>query len=367
MFHRRKTKNNSGIDFALRTKYILKTAPEDTRGIRLKYKTILKGISIMEMITTQDLCKTFRNTKNVVEAVKNVNLHIKQGEIFGFLGPNGAGKTTTMRMLTTLMPPTSGIATIVGKDLMKGASKIRRKIGYVSQKGGTYEHATGYENLVLQGRLYGLSEKVSRKNAEDIIKAFRMEEYCNRRVATYSGGQRRHIDLGLGVMHNPELLFLDEPTTGLDPASRANFWEKIKDLRATGITVFLTTHYLDEADNLCDTICIMDHGMVVAEGTALELKRQISGDIIEIGIDTALFEKAKAMLSGRTDIYELSMERDKLKMYVEAGDKALPEILAGFAREELPVRTIEMSRPSLDEVFLKKTGHSIQNGEKEIQ
>ncbi len=321
----------------------------------------------MEMITTQDLCKTFKSAKNTVDAVKNVNLHVKLGEIFGFLGPNGAGKTTTMRMLTTLMPPSSGKAIIVGMDLKKGASSIRQKIGYVSQKGGTYEQATGYENLVLQGRLYGLTDKAARNNAENIIKSFHMEEYCNRRVVTYSGGQRRHIDLGLGVMHNPELLFLDEPTTGLDPASRANFWEKIKDLRDAGITVFLTTHYLDEADTLCDTICIMDHGMVVAEGTALELKRQISGDIVEIGMDAAYIEKAKSLLSARPDINELSIAKDKIKLYVEAGDKALPEIITGLANAQLPVRTIEMSRPSLDEVFLKKTGRSILNGEKEIQ
>lgn len=321
----------------------------------------------MEMITTSNLCKTFANAKQTVEAVKNVNLHVRQGEIFGFLGPNGAGKTTTMRMLTTLMPPTSGIATIVGKDLMKGSAKIRQKIGYVSQKGGTYEHATGYENLVLQGRLYGLSDKTSRQNAEKLVKAFNMEEYCHRRVATYSGGQRRHVDLGLGVMHNPELLFLDEPTTGLDPTSRANFWETIRDLRSRGITVFLTTHYLDEADNLCDTICIMDHGMVVAEGTALELKRQISGDTIEIGMDPKHFEKARALLSGHANILEIQTHKDRIKLYADAGDKALPGILSQISDAGIAVRTIEMSRPTLDEVFLKKTGHSIQNGQKEMQ
>ena len=181
-----------------------------------------------------------------------------------------------------------------------------------------------------------------------------MEDYCNRKVITYSGGQRRHIDLGLGVMHNPELLFLDEPTTGLDPTSRANFWDTIKDLRDRGITVFLTTHYLDEADSLCDTICIMDNGIVAAEGTALELKRQISGDIIEIGISPADFSQAKSLLASRKDIHEIQETKKAIKLYVEAGESALPEILPMFVNAGITVRTIEMSRPSLDERPLEK-------------
>lgn len=319
----------------------------------------------MEMITTRDLCKTFRNGKKTVQAVKNVNLHVQQGEIFGFLGPNGAGKTTTMRMLTTLMKPSCGSASIVGNDLARFSGKIRQKIGYVSQKGGCYELATGYENLMLQGRLYGLSKHAAKENAEKLVRAFHMEEYCHRKVITYSGGQRRHIDLGLGVMHNPELLFLDEPTTGLDPTSRANFWDTIKDLREHGITVFLTTHYLDEADSLCDRICIMDHGLVAAEGTALELKRQISGDIIEIGIAPQHYKQAEVLLNRREDIIETHTAADKIKLYVNAGEKALPEILPLLADAGIPVKTIEMSRPSLDEVFLKMTGHLMTNGEKE--
>lgn len=319
----------------------------------------------MEMITTRDLCKTFRNGKKSVDAVKNVNLHVQAREIFGFLGPNGAGKTTTMRMLTTLMKPSRGSAEIVGNDLARFPGKIRQKIGYVSQKGGCYELATGFENLMLQGRLYGLSKQTARDNAEKLIQAFHMEEYCHRKVITYSGGQRRHVDLGLGVMHNPELLFLDEPTTGLDPTSRANFWDTIKDLRDHGITVFLTTHYLDEADSLCDRICIMDHGIVAAEGTSLELKRQISGDIIEIGMSPQYFKQAEILLDGRPDVFEIHAAGDKIKLYVEAGERALPDILPLLVNAGITVKTIEMSRPSLDDVFLKITGHLITNDEKE--
>jgi ABC-2 type transport system ATP-binding protein len=321
----------------------------------------MRGKNIVEMIVTKDLCKTFKSGKNTVEAVKNVNLQVKQGEIFGFLGPNGAGKTTTMRMLTTLMTPSFGSATIVGRDLFKNAKQIRQNIGYVSQKGGCYEFATGYENLVLQGRLYGLSKSIAKEKADKLIKAFDIEEYCHRKVITYSGGQRRHVDLAMGVMHNPKLLFLDEPTTGLDPMSRANFWYEIKDLRDRGITVFLTTHYLDEADSLCDTICIMDNGTVVAKGTALELKRQIAGDVIEIGMNSVYFEQAKALLKPRADVNEILTLDKSIKLYIEAGEKALPEILPLFVEAKIPITTIEMSRPSLDEVFLKKTGHSLRD------
>lgn len=321
----------------------------------------------MEMIITKGLGKIFRNGNNTVEAVKNVNLQVGQGQIFGFLGPNGAGKTTTMRILTTLMTPSTGTASIVGCDLLRNPKQIRQKIGYVSQKGGCYEFATGYENLVLQGRLYGLSKSKAIENAEKLIKAFNMEDYCKRKVMTYSGGQRRHIDLGMGVMHKPKLLFLDEPTTGLDPTSRATFWNVIKNLQAEGITIFLTTHYLDEADSLCDTICIMDHGEIVAEGSTPELKRQISGDIIEIGMDPVYFEQAKALLKARRDINETLTLGKIMKLYVEAGEKALPEILPLFVEAKIPIITLEMSRPSLDEVFLRKTGHSLRNElEKEL-
>ncbi len=320
----------------------------------------------MDMIVTNNLCKTFSNGKNTVEAVKNVNLQVKQGEIYGFLGPNGAGKTTTMRMLTTLMPPSAGSASVVGHDLFKNAKQIRQDIGYVSQKGGCYELATGYENLILQGRLYGLSKKKAEDNAGKLIEAFDLGEYCRRKVITFSGGQRRHIDLAMGVMHNPKLLFLDEPTTGLDPTSRSNFWTQIKKLRDEGITVFLTTHYLDEADSLCDTICIMDHGTVVATGTALDLKRQIAGDIIEIGMNASFFEQAKLILQSKTFVKEIVTTENSIKVYVDEGEKALPEILPAFVGAKIQITTLEMSRPSLDEVFLKKTGRSlvkVQKGE----
>lgn len=317
----------------------------------------------MEMIVTKDLGKTFKSGKNTVEAVRGISLTVKQGEIYGFIGPNGAGKTTTMRMLTTLLPPSAGTASIVGCDLFRQAGKIREKIGYVSQKGGCYEYATGYENLMLQGRLYGLSKANAKRNADKLVEAFCMQEFVNRKVVTFSGGQRRHIDLAMGVMHDPSLLFLDEPTTGLDPKSRANFWQRIRQLREEGITVFLTTHYLDEADSLCDRICIMDHGAVAAEGSALELKRQIAGDIIEIGLNPLDIQAAAELMEARADIKETVVTENSLKFYIEAGEKALPEILPVFVTAKIPILTVELNRPSLNEVFLKKTGYSITSAQ----
>jgi ABC-2 type transport system ATP-binding protein len=321
----------------------------------------------MEVITAKDLCKSFKGRKGNVEAVKGLNLCVGQGQIFGFLGPNGAGKTTTMRMLTTLMAPTSGQATVVGFDLFREAGRIREKIGYISQKGGTFELLTGYENLVLQGRLYGLSRDEARKHADRLVRVLHMEEYCHRMVKTYSGGQRRHIDLGMGVMHSPRLLFLDEPTTGLDPTSRAAFWNEILSLREAGITIFLTTHYLDEADSLCDTICIMDHGSVVAEGSGAELKQRVTGDVIEIGMDEAHAGRARELLDKRPDIHEVTGAGGEMKLYVDAGERALPEILALLTGAGIRIDTVGMKKPSLDEVFLKLTGHAIDNGKGEAQ
>jgi len=317
----------------------------------------------MDMIVTQSLCKTFSNKGVVVEAVRDVDLRVREGEIFGFLGPNGAGKTTTMRMLTTLMTPTRGSATIVGRNLFREARRIRQDIGYVSQLGGTYEYATGYENLVQQGRLYGLSRAAARATADRIVRQFDMAEYANRNVMTYSGGQKRHVDLGMGVTHDPKLLFLDEPTTGLDPASRVRFWKVIRDLRERGITIFLTTHYLDEADQLCDTICIMDHGRVVASGTPSELKREVAGDVIGISMDTAHTSQAAALLSGVSGVCSTEVAGDTVKLYVEAGEKALPVLLPLLVKAGIPIKRVEMARPSLDEVFLKTTGHAMAEAE----
>src|SRR4051812_23572717 len=239
------------------------------------------------MIETRGLRKSFVSRqgreKKKVDAVRGVDLDVAEGEIFGFLGPNGAGKTTTLRMLATLIEPDGGTATIAGADLRGDPSEVRRRIGYVAQGGSTWDDSTAREELVLQARLYGASKASAQARAARVLEGFQLSEYADRKCKTYSGGQRRRVDIALGIIHEPRVVFLDEPTTGLDPQSRAHMWDEIRRLRAEGMTVFITTHYLDEADALCDRISIMDHGEIVASGSPASLKREISGDVVHVG------------------------------------------------------------------------------------
>jgi ABC-2 type transport system ATP-binding protein len=228
------------------------------------------------IIDVRDLRKVFISDSAEVVAVNGINLTVHAGEIFGFLGPNGAGKTTTMRILTTLLKPTSGNVHIVGFDLLTHPDQVRLHIGYVSQVGGLERSATARENLILQARIYGMSKVAAAARAQELINVLGIASFADRLVETYSGGQRRRADIALGMVHKPKLLFLDEPTIGLDPQSRAQIWEEIKKLKAHGTTIFFTTHYLDEADMFCDRIAIVDHGKVVALGTPAALKQEIS-------------------------------------------------------------------------------------------
>jgi len=318
------------------------------------------------ILVTKNLRKTFiaKKNKENVEAVKGISLTVKKGQIFGFLGPNGAGKTTTLQMLTTLLAPTSGEATVVGFDLLKYPEKIRKHIGYVSQAGGADSSTDAIENLVLQARLYGVDKTVAEQRAKELIEHFEISEFANRKVSSYSGGQRRRLDLALGVVHKPQLIFLDEPTTGLDPQSRAHFWDEIRKIRDEGVTIFLTTHYLDEADNLCDFLAIIDHGTVVAEGTPQALKHQIGGDSIIIGIeDGKTLEKAKELLTKQKFTKKIYTNENKLYVYVKEGEKLLADVLRFLDSQKLSFQTIELSKPSLDDVFLQKTGRSLREGQ----
>jgi ABC-2 type transport system ATP-binding protein len=240
------------------------------------------------MIETRGLRKSFRSSEGretkTVEAVRGIDLDVQAGEIYGFLGPNGAGKTTTLRMLATLITPDGGEATIDGVDLRRDPGEVRRRIGYVAQGGSTWDDSTAREELVLQAQLYGVGKAEATRRAASILDAFQLSEYADRRCKTYSGGQRRRVDIALGIIHAPRVVFLDEPTSGLDPQSRAHMWDEIRRLRAEGMTVFITTHYLDEADALCDRIAITDYGEIVAAGTPAELKRDISGDVVRVGL-----------------------------------------------------------------------------------
>ncbi|MGW7077670.1 ABC transporter ATP-binding protein [Streptomyces sp. NPDC054866] len=234
----------------------------------------------MAIISTAGLTQTFRTKRGTVEAVRGIDLTVVPGEILGFLGPNGAGKTTTLRMLTTLLAPTGGAATVAGCDLARDPAAVRRKIGYVAQSGGVDLNISVREELVTQGRLYRLTKTQAAVRAQELAADLDLTDFLDRQCATLSGGQRRRLDIAMGLMHRPEVLFLDEPTTGLDPGSRADLWALVRRLRDDhGTTVVLTTHYLDEADALCDRLVVIDKGVVVAEGTPSALKLRYGGSI----------------------------------------------------------------------------------------
>ncbi|MET0423567.1 MAG: ATP-binding cassette domain-containing protein [Actinoplanes sp.] len=312
------------------------------------------------MIETRGLRKSFTSRqgreKKTVQAVRGVDLDVAEGEIFGFLGPNGAGKTTTLRMLATLIEPDGGTATIAGADLRKDPGEVRRRIGYVAQGGSTWDESTAREELVLQARLYGRSKAEATERAARVLAGFQLTEYADRKCKTYSGGQRRRVDIALGIIHEPKVVFLDEPTTGLDPQSRAHMWDEVRRLRAEGMTVFITTHYLDEADALCDRISIMDNGEIVASGTPADLKREISGDVVRVGLPVDAVPGATAALAA----YEIEKVEEGLRLSVDDGATAIPQILRALDAAQVPITTIELHRPSLDDVFLTKTGRSLR-------
>ncbi len=312
------------------------------------------------MIKTHDLRRTFQGRKSVVEAVAGVDLDVTKGEIFGFLGPNGAGKTTTLRMLSTLLPPSSGEATVAGFDLRREPAKVRWHIGYVSQEGSSAPEVSGRSEMVLQGRLYGMSSADAHRRAAELLARLELEDAADRATKTYSGGQRRRLDVGVGLMHRPELLFLDEPTTGLDPQSRARMWDEVRSLRDAGTTVFLTTHYLEEADALCQRIAIIDHGRIVAKGTPDELKRQVAGDVVVVGTGEA-GERALTLLEGQQFVREASTADGTVRLYVDRGETAMPQILRVLDGAGIALESLSLSRPTLDDVFLRQTGRSLRD------
>jgi ABC-2 type transport system ATP-binding protein len=312
------------------------------------------------MIETRGLRKAFTSRqgreKKIVEAVRGVDLDVSDGEIFGFLGPNGAGKTTTLRMLATLIEPDGGTATIAGADLLNNPAEVRRRIGYVAQGGSTWDDSTAREELVLQARLYGVHRAAAEARTAQVLESFQLSEYADRKCKTYSGGQRRRVDIALGIIHEPKVVFLDEPTTGLDPQSRAHMWDEVRRLRDEGMTVFITTHYLDEADALCDRISIMDNGEIVASGTPASLKREISGDVVRVGLPLHSVDAAASALAD----YKFEKSDDNIRLYVEDGAVEIPQILRVLDAADVPLGTIELHRPTLDDVFLTKTGRSLR-------
>jgi ABC-2 type transport system ATP-binding protein len=311
------------------------------------------------MIETHGLARTFKTRGATVEAVRGVDLTIGAGEIFGFLGPNGAGKTTTLRMLATLLRPTGGRATVAGADLARDPGLVRQRIGYVPQGGSTDPAETGRGELVIQGRLYGMDKTTAQRRAAEVLTALDLTAAADRPTGSYSGGMRRRLDVGLGIVHRPAVLFLDEPTTGLDPQARARMWDEVRGLKELGTTVFLTTHYLEEADALADRLAIIDHGKIVAEGTADELKRQVAGDVVTLGVEGDP-ELVLAAVRDQAYVREASAEDGLIRLYVDHGDSAVPQLIRALDSAGLRAQTLTLARPSLDDVFLRQTGRSLR-------
>ena len=319
------------------------------------------------MIHARGLAQTFHTregrTTSEVRAVDGVDLDVAEGEVVGFLGPNGAGKTTTLRMLTTLLRPTSGTATVAGYDVVGQPVEVRRRIGYVSQSGSTGSFARAGDEIVDHGMLYGMSGAAARRRGQELFDQLDLPGMWRRQPRSMSGGQRRRLDIAMGLVHDPTLVFLDEPTTGLDPQARANLWQHIAGLRRDrGATVFLTTHYLDEADALSDRIVIIDHGRIVAADTSDNLKAQVAGDLVDLEVaDPARAGDAASRLETIAD--EVEVEGRHARGRVPRAAQAVPGLLRDLTGSGIELASLEVKRPTLDDVFLALTGRSLRDAE----
>ena len=310
----------------------------------------------MSIIQTHSLTKVFPGG---VKAVDAVDFQVEAGEVFGFLGPNGAGKTTTIKMLNTLIQPTSGTAEVVGLDIRKSPAEVRKRIGYVGQDVGVDEYATGRENLTLYGHLYRLDSRTIKERIKELFDLVDLAGYEDKIVSTYSGGMRKRLDIAMGLIHRPVLIFLDEPTVGLDPQTKV-----------MGITIFLTTHYMEEADRLADRIAIIDLGKIMTMGTPDELKQSIHGDVVTLSTRSSkedecqeFIRRTESVLSGKSFVNGTQAIDGELAVYVDNGETAVPSIMHLLSDEGIEVATISISRPSLDDVFLKYTGRTIRADE----
>ena len=310
----------------------------------------------MKAVEANNLHKTFTSKKESVEAVKGVSFSVEQGEVFSILGPNGAGKSTTILMLTTLLGISKGTASIMGLDVEKQDKEVRTKIGVALQDTGIDLLLTARELLYTTGRLWGLNKQESNTRTEELLQLVGLTESADRRVKTYSGGMKRRLDLGLSLVNEPEVLFLDEPTTGLDPASRRVIWDEIKRLNNNGVTVILTTQYLEEADELSDRLLIIDKGVVATEGTSDELKASVGGDVV-----TFDFEKEENVEVAKRLIDNAKVNQKQLRITVENGAEHIPIFMKTFTENKLNVKSVSASKPTLDDVFLKVTGFSMEN------
>lgn len=316
-------------------------------------------------ISAEGLVKIYRSRKSEVRALDGVDLAVEEGTVLGLLGPNGAGKTTAVRILATLLKPDAGRATVAGFDVVTQAEQLRHVIGLSGQYAAVDENLTARENLWMFGRLYQLTSSEARKRADELLVQFDLVDAADRTVKTYSGGMRRRLDLGSALIGRPRLLFLDEPTTGLDPRSRLGMWDVIRSLVREGTTLLLTTQYLEEADELADTIAVVDHGKIIARGTADELKSQVGGERIEVVVhDRAEIPRAQAVLdrdgAGRSVLDEHTR---KLTVPATGGAQTLMQVVRDLGEADVQIDDIALRRPTLDDVFLSLTGHAAEAGE----
>ena len=314
----------------------------------------------MKTVIADHLVKTYR--KGEVKALDDLSIDVEEGTVLSVLGPNGAGKTTTVRILATLLKPDSGSASVAGIDVIKHPDKVREVIGLSGQYAAVDETLTGWDNLVMFGRLYHLGKTASIKRAEDLLERFSLTESARRPIKTYSGGMRRRLDLAASLIVQPRVLFLDEPTTGLDPRGRQEMWEVIQELVKGGVTLLLTTQYLEEADQLADEIAVIDHGKVIARGTSDALKKQVGGERLEITVETADLSKASEIVS-RISGSAIHVDVRTISAPVLTGSIALMEALRALDEAKIHPLDIGLKRPSLDDVFLSLTGHTAEEVE----
>jgi len=307
----------------------------------------------VEAIVVDELQKQYGR----VRALQGVTFAVRAGEVFGLLGPNGAGKSTTVKVLATLTKPDSGRAEVAGYDVVRDPNAVRRAIGYVPQSSGVDRDATGRENLMLQGRVQGMGGRTLEARVAELLELLGLAEAADRVVRGYSGGMKRRLDVGLGLVHRPQVLFLDEPTTGLDPEARASMWEELERLaEGESLTILLTTHYMEEADELADRLAIVSRGRVVVEGTPEQLKQSLRGEAVEVELADGRGSEAEAVVAALEGVLEASIDGRRLRSRVASGARAIPFILSALEAEGISVESVTTHRPSLDDVYLHYTG-----------
>jgi ABC-2 type transport system ATP-binding protein len=312
----------------------------------------------MEIVETENLTRSFREQV----AVDHLNLKIQSGHIFGLIGSNGAGKTTAVRMLTTLLHPTSGTARVCGFDILKQSDEVRRRIGYVPQEAQADEALTGREHLILQGRLYGMDRSTRSRRIEEVLELVGLKDVADKRALEYSGGMRKLLDVACGLLHQPKLLFIDEPTSGIDIAHRQRLIDYIKELPRAGMTVFLTSHFLEEVDQLADEVALLHNGRVLVEGTPAELKAGVGASILDITLrpaENSFIQHLSEKFRAKPELTRVIVHGNRLKLFCARDDNLLPEIKSELERANAPVAVLAIAQPTLDDVFFYHIGREI--------